>query len=82
MIRPTKYAHPDKTVLSISLIILEKLKKDKIIKYDKLQNHIKNRITAGVPLYLPALNFLFLLGVIEYYPKTDSIVYVGKNENI
>ena len=33
-------------------------------------------------LFLPSLNFLFLLGLVEYHPKTDAIEYVGPNEGI
>ncbi|WP_416777131.1 ABC-three component system middle component 8 [Xenorhabdus budapestensis] len=33
-------------------------------------------------LFLPALNFLFLMGLIEYHTKIDSIEYVGPNETI
>lgn len=33
-------------------------------------------------LFLPALNLLFLLGLIEYRPKTDAVEYVGSNEAV
>lgn len=36
----------------------------------------------GDVLFLPSLNFLYLLGLIEYHPKTDSIEYVGQNEAV
>ncbi len=28
-------------------------------------------------LFLPALNFLFLMGLIEYHQKNDAIEYIG-----
>jgi hypothetical protein len=33
-------------------------------------------------LFLPALNFLYLMGLIEYHPKTDAVEYVGPNEAV
>jgi hypothetical protein len=33
-------------------------------------------------LFLPALNFLYLLGLIDYHPKTDAVEYVGPNEAV
>lgn len=35
---------------------------------------------GGDVLFLPSINFLFLMGLIEYHPKTDAIEYVGPNE--
>ncbi|WP_414590540.1 ABC-three component system middle component 8, partial [Anabaena sp. CCY 9614] len=32
---------------------------------------------GGETLFLPSLNFLFLLGLVEYRPKTDAIEYLG-----
>jgi hypothetical protein len=33
-------------------------------------------------LFLPTLSFLYLLGLVEYRPKTDSLEYVGPNETV
>ena len=33
-------------------------------------------------LFLPALNFLYLMGLIEYRPKTDAVEYMGPNEAV
>ena len=37
---------------------------------------------GGASLFLPALSLLYLLGVIAYRPKTDSLEYVGPNETL
>ncbi|WP_274064553.1 ABC-three component system middle component 8 [Xylella fastidiosa] len=42
----------------------------------------KQRIAGGDVLFLPALNFLYLLGLIEYRGATDTVEYVGNNEVI
>ena len=77
MIRPTKHSHPDKTVVNMSLLLVTRLKKYRIETYSNLLDHSK-KVDGGAQLFLPALNFLFLIGVIEYRQKTDSIEYIGK----
>lgn len=83
MLRPTKHSHPDKTVINVSIIILSRLISLRIDGYSELLIHVKKSVTGGDILFLPALNFLFLMGLIEYRPKTDSIEYIdNKNEII
>lgn len=82
MLRPTKHSHPDRTVINVSLLILSRLKKLRIDEYDDLRNFSKKSVIGGDVLFLPALNFLYLLGLIEYRPKTDAVEYVGQNETI
>lgn len=82
MLRPTKHSHPDRTVINVSLLILSRLKKLRIDEYGALRNFSKKSVIGGDVLFLPALNFLYLLGLIEYRPKTDAVEYVGQNETI
>ncbi len=82
MLRPTKHSHPDRTVINASLLLLTRLKMRRIEEYDSLRKYMKKSITGGDVLFLPALNFLYLLGLIEYRPKTDAVEYVGSNEAI
>lgn len=79
MIKPTKHSHPDKTVVYASFIMLKELRKKRIVSYFDLYQLIKNKVTSGEFLFMPSLNFLFLLGLIEYRVKTDSIEYIEKN---
>lgn len=76
MIRPSKHNDPDKTLIYASFLILKRLKKSKIVSYEELLGFIKKEITSGEYLFLPALNFLFLLGLINYQAKNDMIEYV------
>ncbi len=78
MLRPTKYSHPDQTVMAVISIVLKKIKKDSVVEYETLLDIVKQRVKSGEVLFLPALNVLFLLGTIEYYPKKDVIAYTGK----
>jgi hypothetical protein len=80
MLRPTKHSHPDRTVISASLLLLQRLKDRRIEEYGKLLGYVKKYVSGGEVLFLPALNFLFLLGLVEYHSMTDSVEYVGANE--
>lgn len=77
MLRPTKHSHPDRTVINVSLLLLTRLKARRVDEYDKLSKYAKKAVAGGDVLFLPALNFLYLLGLIEYRPKTDAVEYVG-----
>lgn len=82
MLRPTKHSHPDRTVINVSLLLLQRLKARRIDEYGTLKIYVKKAVIGGDVLFLPALNFLYLLGLIEYHPKTDAVEYVGPNEAI
>lgn len=77
MLRPSKHSHPDRTVVSVALLLLARLKSKRLEEYAMLRKLAKKRISGGDVLFLPALNLLYLLGLIEYRPKTDAIEYVG-----
>jgi hypothetical protein len=82
VLRPTKHSHPDRTVINASVLLLGRLKHRRLEEYDSLLKFMKKTVSGGDVLFLPALNFLFLLGLIYYRPKTDSIEYVGSNETV
>lgn len=80
MLRPTKHSHPDRTVINVSLLLLARLRDRRVDEYDVLRKYAKKSVTGGDILFLPALNFLYLMGLIDYRPKTDAVEYVGPNE--
>ena len=82
MLRPTKHSHPDRTVINVSLLLLNRLRARRVDEYDVLRKFAKKSVIGGDVLFLPALNFLYLMGLIEYRPKTDSVEYVGSNEAV
>ncbi|MGP6112222.1 ABC-three component system middle component 8 [Pseudomonas aeruginosa] len=82
MLRPTKHSHPDRTVINVSLLLLARLKIRRVDEYDVLRKFAKKSVIGGDVLFLPALNFLYLMGLIEYRPKTDAVEYVGPNEAV
>jgi hypothetical protein len=82
MLRPTKHSHPDSTVINVSLLLLTRLKARRVDGFDELRKFAKKSVVGGDVLFLPALNFLYLMGLIEYRPKTDAVEYVGPNETL
>ncbi|MDI9234687.1 MULTISPECIES: ABC-three component system middle component 8 [Limnohabitans] len=66
--------------MNVALLLLKHLRKRRFDRYGDLRTFAKKAVTGGDVLFLPALNFLFLLGLVEYQPKTDAIEYVGPNE--
>ncbi|AME28692.1 hypothetical protein BGLT_02799 [Caballeronia glathei] len=82
MLRPSKHSHPDRTVINVSLLLLARLKARRVDEYDTLRKYAKKAVIGGDVLFQPALNFLFLMGLIDYRPKTDAVEYVGPNEAV
>ena len=82
MLRPSKHSHPDRTVINVSLLLLARLKVRRLDDYDNLRKYTKKSVIGGDVLFLPALNFLYLLGLIDYRPKTDAVEYIGPNETL
>lgn len=82
MLRPTKHSHPDRTIINVALLLLIRLTARRVEDYSQLKSYAKKAVNGGDVLCLPALNFLFLLGLINYHPKTDSVEYVGPNETL
>jgi len=82
MLRPTKHSHPDRTVINVALRLLARLKIERLEGYDDLLKFAKKTVNGGDVLFLPALNFLFLMGLIDYRPKTDAFEYIEPNETV
>lgn len=77
MIRPNKHAHPDKTLVAAASVLLRRLRVRRSEAYDDLRDALCKKDRSLDSLFLPALNLLFLLGIIEYRPKNDTIEYRG-----
>lgn len=76
MLRPSKHSHPDKTVINATLVILGELRKKRIVTFDQLRSFLSKRVSGGDVLFVPSLNFLFLMGLIEYHEKNDTFEYL------
>jgi hypothetical protein len=82
MLRPSKHSHPDRTVINVSVLLLSRLTARRLESFDSLRTYAKKSVIGGDVLFLPALNFLYLIGLIDYRPKTDSVEYLGPNETV
>lgn len=76
MLKPTKYMQAEFSVIGISTKIIEILQKERIIYYAKLVIKMKEDNENYIYNLSYALQFLFLLGIIDYHAKTDSIEYL------
>ena len=82
MLRPSKHSHPDQTIVNVAMLLLKRLKGRRSEECDNLRKFARASVSGGDALYLPSLNLLYVLGLVDYRPKTDSIEYVGPNEAV
>lgn len=76
MIRPDRHTNLDYSVINISSFILKELNAYYDISYDALMEKVISTLGEKSQENYPyALNFLFLLGKIEYQQSTDSFKY-------
>lgn len=74
MIRPHKYLDIDSCVLRIGSLILKEMIDSKIISYLELYNKVYEIVGQNIEYtFLPALNFIYLLGKIEYHEENDML---------
>jgi len=77
MIQPSKHAHPDKTLIAVSFTLLTQLRSMRFVEFDELRRHLSKQNPDSDSLFLPALNLLFLLGLVAYQKHNDSFEYIG-----
>lgn len=78
MLRPTKHDHPDKTVIAVAALLLHRLKNQRVESFCELLHYLTGAREGVGILFLPALNLLFTLGLVEYRTKTDAFEYTGR----
>jgi len=77
MLRPNKHSDPQLTVLPLAGELLKKLRQKRSCTIAELRKYVEDFGSDRVPLLLPSIAVLFLLGLIEYRRKTDCMEYVG-----
>lgn len=77
MLRPTKHSNPKMTVLPVAGQILAHLRRKRTESLATLQQIVTRPGQEYQPLLVPAIALLFLLGLVKYRRKNDSIEYVG-----
>jgi hypothetical protein len=77
MLRPNKHSDPQLTVLPVAGEVLKRVRQKRSCTIADLRKHVEGLGPDRVPLLFPSMAVLFLLGLIQYRRKTDSMEYVG-----
>lgn len=74
MIKPHRFLNLESSVLYLGAKILNHLKQNGAIKYDELFDLIaKDKLSEkSKSMFIPTLNFLYLLGKIDYNQDLDA----------
>lgn len=76
MLTPRKHLDLDVSVLRVSSLLLRELRKRGVVEFERLRSVVIKRVGPNGELsFLPALNFLFLMGKVDYHLKNDTIEY-------
>lgn len=74
MIRASKYLDISTCVLTVSSVIIRELLGVRVVPLNELSELVRVRLGNAAHFnFLPALNFLFLIGVLDYEEQTDTI---------
>lgn len=75
MILPTKYLDLDSSVLRVSAVVLRAMADGRATPFDEVDAAVRERAGSEARLNLvPALNFLFLAGKVDYDEDADAFV--------
>lgn len=77
MLRPNKHSDPQLTVLPVAGALLKQIKNKRLCTTAELRASLGKPESDRSPLLLPSVSLLFLLGLVEYRRKTDTLEYVG-----
>lgn len=76
---PSKNTNPDLTIVATSAVLIKHLRKNRFETMGELRNILKQYNKDSSALLEHTLEFLFLLGLVEYHSKNDLVEYI-KNE--
>lgn len=81
MIRPTKYMQVQTCSLRVAAIILANTRRLSAVPLAEIEDYVAHALgePARVNVH-PAINLLYLLGVIEYDSDADALVYLSVDE--
>ena len=78
VLRARKHLNPDTCTLRVMSLILAEILRRRTVKIDSLRSLVERRGGEDAVLaFLPALQVLFLLGKVEFHPKTDTIEFLS-----
>lgn len=77
MIEPTKHLDLDLSVLRAGAVMLAALRKARVMPLFEFRSKLVAALGSdGELMFVPTVNFLYLIGRIEYHARTDSFEYV------
>lgn len=77
MLKPSKNTDPARSLLVVSASLLARLRRKRIETFVDLRDYLRREHEGTDRHFLPALNLLHLLGLVEYRIKTDAFEYLG-----
>lgn len=78
MLFPSKHDHPDQTVVALASTMIKHLSRHQVVEYDALVDYCRKGDQKIDYLFTPAINLLYLLGLVEYLPKADAFEWVKR----
>lgn len=76
MIVPAKHLDLNTCVLRAASRLLVRLRQDRVCRFVELQSCLADLGEDAEIVFFPTINFLYLLGRVEYHPQTDSFEYL------
>ncbi len=77
MLKPSKHNRMNQMMLTVASTLLQRLQQKRAEDFVTLRKLAREHAESNDVLFVPALNFLFALGLIEYLPKQDLFQYRG-----
>ena len=77
MLRPHKHSDPELTILPVAGRLLAFLRAKRTATVAAIREHVCAGRAEMEPLLMPAIDVLFLLGLIKYRRKADAFEYLG-----
>jgi len=79
MITPRKHMNLELSVINVSFFILEKIRKEREMELEQMILYLNMLLGEDVKIvFMNAMNFLFLIGKINFKKKEDKIIYIEK----
>ena len=74
VLKPHKFLNLDNSVINISCLIIKNLMANGIMTYNDLYDSIYKLNGENMKsVFMPSINFLFLLGKIRYHKESDTL---------
>lgn len=77
MLQPNKHMNPGKSTLALAAVLLKHIRERRVEAYAEFFKVAGQSFLGADVVFVPALSLLFLLGLVDYLPKTDSFQYCG-----